>query len=70
MATNSYECTAMYVAHGCQMIPLTRWSYALHAFNGMTTGDVYGTAVPYSTELTSQKKDLFKLIGTFLPFGA
>jgi hypothetical protein len=36
----------------------------------MTTGDVYGTAVPYSTELTSQKKDLFKLIGTFLPFGA
>jgi len=49
----------MYVAHGYQMIPLTRWSYALHAFNGMTTGDVYGTAVPYSTALTSQKKDLF-----------
>ena len=28
------------------------------------------TALPYSTAMTSQKKDLFEGIGTFLSFGA
>tara|TARA_R110000824_G_scaffold37009_2_gene114229 strand:- start:38 stop:151 length:114 start_codon:yes stop_codon:yes gene_type:complete len=35
-----------------------------------TAVNVYGTALPYSTALTSQKKDLFEEIGTFLSFGA